>query len=132
MQGALLAMAMVLMQCVEERESRVATFRAQLDKIIHDKHEDAMTKMGAILATGLLDAGGRNVTISLRSRSGKSPPLSLSATSPLPTLSSGKMPPFLFLLPSPLSLSAASPFPSLSSLDPQSRLSVGSAPLAAD
>jgi 26S proteasome regulatory subunit N2 len=41
-----------------------------LDKVIQDKHEDTMCKMGAIMAAGLLDAGGRNVTIGLRSRSG--------------------------------------------------------------
>jgi hypothetical protein len=38
--------------------------------VIQDKHEDTMCKMGAIMAAGLLDAGGRNVTIGLRSRSG--------------------------------------------------------------
>ncbi|CAI5472971.1 unnamed protein product [Closterium sp. Yama58-4] len=69
-QGALMATAMVLMQCSQEREPRVVTFRRQLEKAIHDKHEDTMCKMGAILASGILDAGGRNVTISLRSRSG--------------------------------------------------------------
>ncbi|GBG66879.1 hypothetical protein CBR_g72635 [Chara braunii] len=69
-QGALLAMAMVLMQTTETREPRVGTFRKQLNKIVGDKHEDTMSKMGAILAAGILDAGGRNVTIMLRSRSG--------------------------------------------------------------
>lgn len=38
--------------------------------MIGDKHEETMGKMGAILAAGILDAGGRNVTIALRSRSG--------------------------------------------------------------
>lgn len=67
-QGALIAMAMVLMQTNEGCEPRVGSFRRQLEKIILDKHEDTMSKMGAILASGILDAGGRNVTIKLLSR----------------------------------------------------------------
>ncbi|MCO5552254.1 hypothetical protein L7F22_005766 [Adiantum nelumboides] len=67
-QGSLIAMAMVLIQTTEAREPRVGTFRRQLEKIILDKHEDTMSKMGAILASGILDAGGRNVTIALQSR----------------------------------------------------------------
>ncbi|KAH9288256.1 hypothetical protein KI387_032373 [Taxus chinensis] len=67
-QGALIAMAMVLVQTNESREPRVGNFRRQLEKIILDKHEDTMSKMGAILASGILDAGGRNVTIKVLSR----------------------------------------------------------------
>eukprot|EP00850_Spirogloea_muscicola_P013494 SM000091S24652 [mRNA] locus=s91:438274:444527:- [translate_table: standard] len=69
-QGALIAMAIILQQSTEAREPRVGHFRRQLEKIIQDKHEDTMSKMGAILATGILDAGGRNVVVSLRSRTG--------------------------------------------------------------
>ncbi|XVF65140.1 hypothetical protein PTKIN_Ptkin09bG0222700 [Pterospermum kingtungense] len=67
-QGALIAMAMVMIQINEASDSRVGTFRRQLEKIILDKHEDTMSKMGAILASGILDAGGRNVTIRLLSK----------------------------------------------------------------
>ncbi|XP_076948182.1 26S proteasome non-ATPase regulatory subunit 1 homolog B-like [Bidens hawaiensis] len=67
-QGALIAMAMVMIQTSEASDSRVGTFRRQLEKIILDKHEDTMSKMGAILASGILDAGGRNVSIKLLSK----------------------------------------------------------------
>nr|XP_043631876.1 26S proteasome non-ATPase regulatory subunit 1 homolog A-like [Erigeron canadensis] len=67
-QGALISMAMVLIQISEASDSRVGAFRRQLEKIILDKHEDTMSKMGAILASGILDAGGRNVTIRLLSK----------------------------------------------------------------
>ncbi|XP_028759809.1 26S proteasome non-ATPase regulatory subunit 1 homolog A [Neltuma alba] len=67
-QGALIAMAMVMVQISEASDARVGTFRRQLEKIILDKHEDTMSKMGAILASGILDAGGRNVTIRLLSK----------------------------------------------------------------
>ncbi|XP_061364757.1 26S proteasome non-ATPase regulatory subunit 1 homolog A-like [Gastrolobium bilobum] len=67
-QGALIAMSMVMVQISEASDARVGTFRRQLEKIIFDKHEDTMSKMGAILASGILDAGGRNVTIRLLSK----------------------------------------------------------------
>ncbi len=69
-QGALIAMAMVLMQSSESRTPEILAFRAKLPSIISDKHQSSMAKMGAILATGILDAGGRNATISLQSRAG--------------------------------------------------------------
>ena len=35
-----------------------------------DKHEDMLARFGAVLGQGLIDAGGRNVTISLQSSAG--------------------------------------------------------------
>jgi len=61
---------MVLMQASAKQEPRVEAFRNKLLERIADKHEDTLCKFGAIVASGLLDAGGRNVTIALRSASG--------------------------------------------------------------
>ncbi|XKL67270.1 hypothetical protein PGB90_010690 [Kerria lacca] len=69
-QGALIASAMILIQQTEGLCPKVKDFRALYAKVITDKHEDVMSKFGAILAQGIIDAGGRNVTISLESRTG--------------------------------------------------------------
>lgn len=63
-------MAMVLMQQSEARVPKVKSFRSKLTAIVSDKHQSTMTKMGAIMASGILEAGGRNVTISMQSRAG--------------------------------------------------------------
>eukprot|EP00904_Undaria_pinnatifida_P004613 jgi/Undpi1/14152/HiC_scaffold_9.g03803.m1 len=69
-QGALIAMAMVLMQQSEARIPKVKAFRTKLASIVSDKHQSTMTKMGAIMASGIMEAGGRNVTITMQSRAG--------------------------------------------------------------
>lgn len=69
-QGALLASALVLVQQNEVTCSKMNHFRQLYAKIISDKHEDVMAKFGAILAQGIIDAGGRNMTVSLQSRTG--------------------------------------------------------------
>ena len=48
----------------------LAPFRKRLMVHIQDEREVTMTKMGAIMAQGIIDAGGRNVTVGLRARSG--------------------------------------------------------------
>lgn len=69
-QGALVASALVLIQQTEALNPKVKEFRQLYSKVISDKHEDVMAKFGAILAQGIIDAGGRNVTVSLQSRTG--------------------------------------------------------------
>eukprot|EP01102_Stenamoeba_stenopodia_P013510 TRINITY_DN4394_c0_g1_i1.p1 TRINITY_DN4394_c0_g1~~TRINITY_DN4394_c0_g1_i1.p1 ORF type:complete len:951 (-),score=235.34 TRINITY_DN4394_c0_g1_i1:34-2886(-) len=69
-QGALIALSMVLIQTSKAQEPKVESIRKLFEDKIADKHEDVMAKFGAILATGIIDAGGRNVTFSLHSRSG--------------------------------------------------------------
>lgn len=70
-QGGLIGMAMVLLQRTETQDSHVGWFRKHIEKIVNDRHEEAMTKMGAILAQGILDAGGRNVSILMQSQNGQ-------------------------------------------------------------
>ena len=69
-QGAFMGTAMVLIQHNETQTPLVKKFREQLEKYTKDPHDEVLSRFGAILAAGMLDAGGRNVTISLRSRSG--------------------------------------------------------------
>lgn len=79
-QGALIASAMILIQQTEALCPKAKEFRALYAKVISDKHEDVLSKFGAILAQGIIDAGGRNVTISLQSRTGHTNMLSVVGT----------------------------------------------------
>uniref|UniRef100_A0A7S4R0V7 26S proteasome regulatory subunit RPN2 C-terminal domain-containing protein n=1 Tax=Alexandrium monilatum TaxID=311494 RepID=A0A7S4R0V7_9DINO len=69
-QGAIIAMGLLYMQTSPGKTERVKAFREKLQKVIGDKHEDVMTRFGAILANGVMDAGGRNSSPSLFSKSG--------------------------------------------------------------
>mmetsp|Transcript_451 Transcript_451/g.1081 ORF Transcript_451/g.1081 Transcript_451/m.1081 type:complete len:954 (+) Transcript_451:346-3207(+) len=74
-QGALLTCSMLLMQQNPETHHKAKTLRQKLSETIGDaKHSPTMTRMGAILATGLIDAGGRNVKVELKSRTGFTKP----------------------------------------------------------
>jgi 26S proteasome regulatory subunit N2 len=61
---------MVLVEQSEAASPATTSTRAMYSKIVADKHEDPMARFGAALGQGLIDAGGRNVTISLQSRAG--------------------------------------------------------------
>ncbi|ESO10941.1 hypothetical protein HELRODRAFT_71906, partial [Helobdella robusta] len=69
-QGALIASALILIQHNDNTCPKVSHYRQLYAKVISDKHEDVMAKFGAILAQGIIDAGGRNTTINLQSRTG--------------------------------------------------------------
>uniref|UniRef100_A0A7E4VWK0 RPN2_C domain-containing protein n=2 Tax=Panagrellus redivivus TaxID=6233 RepID=A0A7E4VWK0_PANRE len=69
-QGALIALSFVHCQQTEPTCPKVGEFRKLVMKMITEKGEDSITKFGAILGQGILDAGGRNVTISLHNRNG--------------------------------------------------------------
>merc|ERR1719160_2335511 len=69
-QGAIISLGFLYMQTSPARVEKVKEFRAQLTKIIGDKHEDAITRFGAIISNGILDAGGRNTSVSFFSKSG--------------------------------------------------------------
>jgi len=66
-QGALIAMALVL---VEQPEARQRMLRARIESLNGNRGAETMARMGAIMAAGILDAGGRNATLGLRSESG--------------------------------------------------------------
>lgn len=69
-QGALIALSMIMVQQNEVMNPKVASIRKTLKKVVGDRHEDAMTKFGAALALGIIDAGGRNCTIGLQTQTG--------------------------------------------------------------
>lgn len=69
-QGALIALAMIMVQQNEAMNPKVASIRKQLAKVVGDRHEDAMAKFGAAIALGIIDAGGRNCTIGLQTPTG--------------------------------------------------------------
>lgn len=69
-QGALIALAMILVQQNDALNPKVSTIRKNMLKTIGDRHEDAMCKFGCAMALGIIDAGGRNCTISLQTQTG--------------------------------------------------------------
>lgn len=69
-QGALIALSMIMVQQNEAMNPKVGTIRKTLQKAIGDRHEDAMTKFGSAISMGIIDAGGRNCTISLQTQTG--------------------------------------------------------------
>lgn len=70
-QGALMGTAMIYMEQSDQANSRkIRSFREKITSIVSDKHQSTLTKMGAILAKGIIDAGGRNQSLVLGSRNG--------------------------------------------------------------
>lgn len=64
-QGATIATSMILIQQNEKTYPAVKEFREKLSKSISNKHEEALARFGSTISQGILDAGGRNVSIQL-------------------------------------------------------------------
>jgi 26S proteasome regulatory subunit N2 len=69
-QGAYISLAMILIQQTESLSPKSTSIRETLSKVVSDKHEDPMARFGASLSQGIIDAGGRNMTLSLSTRAG--------------------------------------------------------------
>ena len=63
-QGAFLAAAMILIQ-YNDSNAHSVKYRELFAKVLSTKNEESLARFGAILATGIINAGGRNVTIGL-------------------------------------------------------------------
>lgn len=70
-QGALMGTAMIYMQQSDATNGhKVRFFREKLINMVSEKHHSNMTKMGAVLSMGIMDAGGRNCSLKLGSTNG--------------------------------------------------------------
>jgi 26S proteasome regulatory subunit N2 len=69
-QGALLASALVLMQQSNAQVQTLSDFRLRIAELVKDKYPAVLTKIGAIVAAGIIDAGGRNCAVTLKSSGG--------------------------------------------------------------
>lgn len=65
-----MALSMILIQPSEATQAAAVRAQAVFDKILGDKHEDAMAKFGAAIAHGIMNASGMNATLSLQNRGG--------------------------------------------------------------
>jgi 26S proteasome regulatory subunit N2 len=70
-QGALIGTSLIYMQQGDSCNGRkIKSFREKLSSIVSDKHQTTLTKMGAIMSIGIIDAGGRNCSFDLGSKNG--------------------------------------------------------------
>lgn len=69
-QGVAMSMALVLQQATNKHEKNVEPFRLSLIDRIKKKGTKTSYKFGAMIALGILEAGGRNALVKLRSESG--------------------------------------------------------------
>lgn len=69
-QGALISLSMILVQQNEAQTPKAKTARDLFEKTVSDNYEDSLAKFGAAISQGIIDAGGRNVTISLQTKAG--------------------------------------------------------------
>ncbi|CCH61735.1 hypothetical protein TBLA_0F01930 [Henningerozyma blattae CBS 6284] len=64
-QAAMIALSMIMIQQTEKLTPKVSEFNKEFLTVIKTKHQEGLAKFGACLAQGIINAGGRNVTIQL-------------------------------------------------------------------
>lgn len=64
-QAAMIATSMILIQQTEKTNPKVKSVNEQFLNVIGNKHQEGLAKFGACVAQGIMNAGGRNVTIEL-------------------------------------------------------------------
>ena len=69
-QGAMIALGLVLVEATAAEEPRLESFTKNCLERIENKNEPVLSKIGAILAQGLVNASGRNVVISCATLNG--------------------------------------------------------------
>lgn len=69
-QGVSLSMALVLQQATSKHEKNVDAFRTSLIDTVKKKGTKASVKFGSIVSLGVLEAGGRNSLVKLKSENG--------------------------------------------------------------
>lgn len=64
-QAAMIAQSMIMIQQTEKSSKRVADINKNFLSVVSSKHQEGLAKFGACVAQGIMNAGGRNVTIQL-------------------------------------------------------------------
>ncbi|CCF56425.1 hypothetical protein KAFR_0B01260 [Kazachstania africana CBS 2517] len=64
-QAAMIASSMIMIQQTEKLNPRVAEINKTFLNVMTNKHQEGLAKFGACVAQGIMNAGGRNVTIQL-------------------------------------------------------------------
>lgn len=64
-QAAMIALSMIMIQQTDKLTPKVEEINKQFLNVVKNKHQEGLAKFGACLAQGIINAGGRNVTIQL-------------------------------------------------------------------
>lgn len=64
-QAAMIALALIMIQQTEKLNPKVAEINELFLNVATNKHQEGLAKFGACIAQGIMNAGGRNVTIQL-------------------------------------------------------------------
>lgn len=64
-QAAMIALSMILIQQTDKLNPKVSEINQNFLSVVTNKHQEGLAKFGACIAQGIMNAGGRNVTIHL-------------------------------------------------------------------